>query len=205
MPDLHQEANIVSGRPNEYRVQRFSGCGAYSAKAVLEAYGRSVPTDPFDLYPRYLPRWFRGIPSSPQHWLRSFASRGLAAKLCWVGGRGPSERLALLKKALDSDAVVMVRMGNGYLRSGRYVPVIAWFIGHWVTLWGYDDATGTFYVYDSCVPRDRYDRSVPSGNTRRIYEDLLRDMNHGGFPWWWRNYFLVIRERYDQPNNGRRI
>lgn len=196
MPDHHQGASIISGRPSEYHVQRLSGCGAYSAKAVLEARGCSVPADLFDLYPRYLPRWFQGIPSPPRHWLRSFVGRGLAAELHCVSGRDFNERLALLKNALSRDAIVMVRIGNGYLRSGRYVPILSWLIGHWVTLWGYDDVTKTFYVYDSCVPRDRYDQSVPSGNTRRTYENLLRDMNHGGFPWWWRNNILVIHRRF---------
>jgi len=73
----------------------------------------------------------------------------------------------------------MLRIGNGYSPQGNYNAARATFIGHWIILWGYDDACKVFFVYDSTVPASRYAKDIPAGNTSRTYGELLRDWRKG--------------------------
>lgn len=84
----------------------------------------------------------------------------------------------------------MLRIGNGYLKSGKYSPFIASFMGHWITLWGYNDKEKAFYVYDSYVPARRHNKTIPIGNTKRTYEEVLRDWGKG-FPHSRRYLYIV--------------
>ena len=58
----------------------------------------------------------------------------------------------------------MIRIGNGYDSSGEYHKIPAKIIGHWITLWGYDDAHKSFYVYDPYLAVNKY-ATLPTGNT----------------------------------------
>ncbi|MDA1317329.1 MAG: hypothetical protein O3B87_04900, partial [bacterium] len=50
-------------------------------------------------------------------------------------------------------------------------------VGHFVSVWGYDDTEGVFYIYDSTVPKEYYSKNIPIGNIKRPYKDFLRDWN----------------------------
>ena len=78
----------------------------------------------------------------------------------------------------------MIRIGNGFLKNGKYNSLVAYFVGHWITLWGYDDEKQIFYIYDSYVPLAKHNKNIPVGNTMRTFEEILRDWGKG-FPWWW--------------------
>lgn len=69
----------------------------------------------------------------------------------------------------------MISIGNGYLSDGKYSRLRSFFIGHWITLWGYDDAKKIFYLYDSAISKDDYDANILIGNKTRTYLQVLRD------------------------------
>ena len=120
--------------------------------------------------------------------LRSYgipAERGDAKKLT------DEQRIVLLEKLIDEDKVVMLRIGNGYSKSGKYSSFVASFLGHWITLWGYNDDEKVFYVYDSYVSLKRHDKRIPIGNTKRTYAEILRDWCKG-FPPMWRYGFIKV-------------
>ena len=184
---------IVSRAPKEYLKQGLSLCGAYSVKAILSAYGKDDKANPADYIPNI---FFRYIRKPTMHiWPKVFESYGITAKIGNTKHLSEVQRIQLLKNLIDQDTPVMLRIGNGYLSIGRYNNFIASFIGHWITLWGYNDKEKAFYVYDSCVPTERHDKTIPIGNTKRTYIEILRDWGKG-FPFRWRHSYITINNKF---------
>lgn len=182
--------NIVSKAPKEYLEQGLTQCGAYSVKAILSAYGKDIKNHPRDYQPNLLSK-YTGITFGLSVWPKVLESYGLHTKRGNTRNLSNERRKDLLKKVISEDKPVMLRIGNGYLKSGKYNPFIASFMGHWITLWGYNDKEKTFYVYDSYVPAGRHDKTVPIGNTKRTYQEILRDWGKG-FPYPWRYRYITI-------------
>ena len=63
---------------------------------------------------------------------------------------------------------ILTRKPKEYLKQG---------VGHFVSIWGYDDTEGVFYIYDSTVPKEYYSKNIPIENIKRPYKDFLRDWN----------------------------
>lgn len=184
------EKFIVSRRPKEFLKQGLMHCGAYSIKAVLEAYDKADKKNPED----YHLSWWQRISglTSAYTWQKVLRNYGLNAEVGNVKDLTQTGRLEFLKELLSNDAPVMVRIGNGYLPSGKYNPILGRIIGHWVTVWGYDDQMQVFYIYDSAVAPRLYD-NIPTGNKRRSYKEMLRDWKGGLFPWpFWKFVFIRI-------------
>lgn len=179
---------ILIHHPKEYLKQGLMHCGAYSVKGILSAYGRDVKKDPRDYEVSIFARLV-GITNGLTNWPKVLKDFGIDAGKGSANNLSKEQRLSLLKKLIDEDKPVMVRIGNGYLQSGRYSKFIASFMGHWITLWGYNDEERIFYVYDSCVPLARHDKNIPIGNTKRTYAEILRDWGKG-FPFNWRYTFI---------------
>jgi len=57
---------------------------------------------------------------------------------------------------------------------------------HWITLWGYDKRKQFFYVYDSGLPKNYWNKKLPIGNTMRTYKEVLIDWNIGKWQFWCR-------------------
>ena len=178
---------VLSVKPPRYLEQGFSGCGGYSANAILGAYGKDDRADPLSYYPGGI-----GIASSPKRWDRILSSYGLDVER--LNTRNVFDKAALLKEKLDQDKVVMLHIGNGYAKSGRWYSIGWQLISHWITVWGYDDVEQVFYIYDSYVPLKNYSKGIPAGNIKRSYSDVVRDWG-GGFPWWWRYDYLTITNK----------
>ncbi|MEK7099410.1 MAG: hypothetical protein AAB916_02740 [Patescibacteria group bacterium] len=179
---------VVSKRPREYLKQGGpTGCGLYAIKGILSAYGKDDGKNLFAYYPMgILP--FITTPSRLIHILRSY---GFDAKWGRVQESSDTEKLTALKEMLLLDAPVMLHIGNGYRKNGIWSKTRWRIVSHWITLWGFDDKTGVFYIYDPCVPRRYHDKNIPIGNTQRTYEQVLRDC--GGSPrWWWRYGYICL-------------
>ncbi len=181
---------ILSRSPRQYLEQGLTQCGAYTVKAVLSAYDKDANDHPRDYQPNWLAK-YTGVNQGPHLWPKVLQAHGLPAEERYATNLSDAERLALLKSLLDSDNPVMLRIGNGYAKSGKYHPWAAELIGHWISLWGYDDEKQIFYVYDSCVAKSRYDKSIPIGNTTRTFSEILRDWGKG-FPFAWRYSYIKV-------------
>lgn len=172
---------ITSCRPKEYLQQGISHCSAYSVKGILSAYDRDKKQHPREYHTNWL-SYFTGIYFDIQQWTRVLCSYGLKAEVKFASGMTDEQRLLLLKSLLAKDAPVMIHIGNGYSPSGHYNPLQAIFVGHWITLWGYEDSQQMFYIYDSFVSPQHYNTDIPTGNVKRTYQQVLRDFGKG-FPW----------------------
>ena len=169
---------IVSKAPKEYLKQGLNLCGACSVKAILSAYGKDDKEKAQDYLPGIL-KYVR--PPTGKILIDVLKSYGFNASLESAKHLSDQERLSLLKELIDKDTPVMLRIGNGYLPNGKHSKLIAAFIGHWITLWGYNDDEGVFYVYDPYLSIKRYDKTIPIGNVKRTFDEVLRDMGYG-FP-----------------------
>lgn len=179
---------IVSKKPKEYLKQGLTGCGAYSVKGILSAYNKDDKKHPFE----YLP-WSRmPFVTNASHWTNILYSYGLDAKRESVRGLSYDQKLEIIKNAIRNDTPIMLLIGNGYRGKGIWSKVRWWLIGHWITVWGFNDEESIFYIYDSAVSPKYYNKDIPVGNVKRTYQNVIRDWE-GGQPWWWRyNYIKVL-------------
>src|SRR3989344_5451652 len=175
--------------PKEYLEQGFTQCGAFSVKAILNAYGKDDKKYPRDYNPTILGKYTSLV--GTHTWPRVLESYGLHAERGNTKNLSDEQRLEFLKEIVDRDKAVMIRIGNGFLKNGKYNSLVAYFVGHWITLWGYDDEKQIFYIYDSYVPLERHNKTIPVGNTTRTFSEILRDWGKG-FPAIWRHSFIKI-------------
>ena len=163
---------ILTRTPKEYLEQGLTQCGAFSVKAILGAYGKDDKKYPRDYQPNFLAK-HTGISGGLILWPKVLRSYGIPAERGDTKKLTDRQRIELLEKLIDEDKVVMLRIGNGYSKSGKYSSFVASFLGHWITLWGYNDDEKVFYVYDSYVSLKRHDKTIPIGNTKRTYAENL--------------------------------
>ena len=176
---------VLSIRPKEYLVQGPSHCGAYSVKGILSAFGKDYKGHPKEYHPILLGRLTGGT-FGKNYWVNVLKHHGINAEFQTAKKLSPIEKINLLKNLLAKNTPVMIRIGNGYFRSNTYNPILGKIVTHWITLWGYDDKEKVFYVYDSGLTKKLYDSSVPIGNTKRTYDEIIRDWNFGAWqPWTW--------------------
>lgn len=165
---------VLTIKPKEYLKQGLTHCGAYSVKAILEAFGKEDKKDPKDYHNSGFNKLL-GTGLSTTYWPNVLRSYGLDAKSKSVKLFSDEKKLQVIKDLLSSNHPVMLSIANGYLKGGQYSKLKALYVQHWITLWGYDDKEQAFYVYDSCIDKKYYDKSLPIGNTKRTYEQILRD------------------------------
>ncbi len=146
-------------------------CGAYQLRAVLHACGAEAPVS--ELY------------YSPKHALRDWSLPWLMPRVLKrhdISARWhfwPRRRTlkAQLVSAIERDQPTLfvinsIRGGTGCL--------------HWISAWGYDEATDEFICYDSQAPTTF---GTHKGNTR-YSSDLLT----ASLPWWG-TYALLVNDR----------
>src|SRR3989344_5569406 len=123
---------ILTRAPKEYLEQWHNHCGAYAVKGVLSAYDKDDKKHPRDYQPNFLAK-YTGI-SQGLIWIPKFLQfYGLPAQRGNAKNLSNEERIELLKKFINEDKAVMLRIGNGYLKSGEYRSFSASFRPHWIT------------------------------------------------------------------------
>lgn len=181
---------VLSKKPKEYLTQGPNHCGVYSVKAVLSAFGLDNKDHPKEYHPNFFGR-LTGLTLSKRYLVDILRFNGINAKVNSAENLPNQEKLNLLKTALADDRPIMLRIGNGYILRRKYNAVLGKIIGHWITLWGYDDSNQIFYVYDSGLLKRHWNKTIPVGNTTRTYKEILRDWNFGRFQWW---YWFISRK-----------
>lgn len=178
---------VVSKKPEEYLKQGPTGCGLYSIKSILSAYGKDDGRHPFAY-------WHGGILPFITTRLRLvniLRQYGFGAKWGCVRELSDEQKLTTLKELLLRDTPVMIHIGNGYRKNDTWSKVRWRIVSHWITLCGFDDEKRVFYIYDSCVPLRYHNKSIPIGNIQRTYQQVLRDWG-GGPRWWWRYGYIKL-------------
>ncbi|MBI2012023.1 hypothetical protein HYS91_04605 [Candidatus Daviesbacteria bacterium] len=187
---------ILTKKPKEYLKQGLTHCGAYSVKAIIEAFDKDYKKDPRDYHTFWLNRLI-GTGLWRSYYVDILKSFDLNAKAKEAKSLTDKEHLDLLKQLLSTNNPVMIYVGNGYTKTGEYNKLRAALVGHWVTLWGYSDSEQVFYVYDSAAPKKLYD-NVPVGNKKRTYEQILRDWKGAKitkFIWPWEYFYIEVKNQ----------
>ncbi|MDP4011886.1 MAG: hypothetical protein Q8P72_06730 [Candidatus Roizmanbacteria bacterium] len=171
------EKYAVDRKPKEYLKQGMVHCGVYTAKAILEAYGKGIHRDPRKYHVNFINK-ISGAMFRSQDLINVFQKYSLNLKAVCAKDCDDSRKLSILKKLLLKDTPIPVFVGNGYTYAHRmvsYSRVKALLVGHIISIWGYDDNENVFYLYDSAVSKEYYDKDIPIGNVKRTYQDFLRD------------------------------
>ncbi len=165
---------VLSRKPSEYLKQGIGHCGCYCVKAILQAYDMDVSCKPEELHLNLLGR-ITGSTIGKNYFTKMLKKYGIASQTKSVENMSDTQNLETLKRILNDNKPVMLRVGNGYIQSNKYNILMAKCVMHWLTLWGFDDENRLFYVYDPALPKKYWDTSLPVGNTTRTYNDMLRD------------------------------
>lgn len=159
----------IARAPRSYPGQVGLTCGEANARSVIDSFGVAYQT-----------------PSRTRIWVKLFGhslltdlrllmeAHGLAAPVRHAGRLNRDLKVRVPKSHVDAGNPVVVAIGNGHLRRGRYVWWARLLLGHYLTVYGYDDARRVFYVYDSYL-RGRPPAPLPAGNETRSYAEMLRD------------------------------
>lgn len=169
---------VLSIKPKEYLKQGLSHCGAYSVKGILSAYGKDNKKHPKEYHPHRIGK-ITGFTFGKDYYVKILRNYGLAAETGQAGHLPPREKINLLKSLLAKNSPVMIRIGNGFWSGKRFNYLLSKITPHWITLWGYNDTKKLFYVYDSGLSAEHYEKNIPIGNTTRKYSEILRDWNFG--------------------------
>ena len=113
--------------PKEYLEQGLTQCGAYSVKAILSAYGKDDKNHPREYQPNFLAK-YTGIEFGLISWPKILQSYGISAQRGDTKNLSDEQRIELLKKIIDEDKIVMLRIGNGFSKSGKYNSFVASFL-----------------------------------------------------------------------------
>lgn len=185
-------AQVVESLPSAYPRQEGLTCGEANAVVAIESFGISYQA-----------------PSNPGPMVRLFGysllgdlnslleAHGLTAPVRSAARMDDDERIELLRSHLREGLPVILAIGNGHLARGRYIAALRLVVGHYLTLYGFDDDSETFFVYDPYL-QGPPDEPLPAGNEQRSYAEILRD---------WRGplYYPLIGRRHAYIPVGRQI
>ncbi|MCA9386307.1 hypothetical protein KC717_06705 [Candidatus Dojkabacteria bacterium] len=163
---------IVSKQPNEYLKQGLSHCGVYTAKGILEAYDKFDFDQPEELHNSLLGRLTGSL--TPKMLKNVLETNGLNSTIGIAQG-SDKQKIEIIKEEILNDRPVIVLIGNGYKKDGSFSKFKKSYMSHWISVWGFNDETKVFYLYDSCVPRELYSKNIPIGNIERSYERVVED------------------------------
>jgi len=181
--EVETEWTTVPRLPTRYPKQRGLTCGEANARSIIESFGIAYET------PERPGLIVRLIGYSLLRDLRRLLDvHGLSGPIRSSPHGSDEERLAILRNHLDCGEPVILAIGNGHLRRGVYYPWARLLLGHYITLYGYNDVQRRFAIYDSYLdgtPRE----PIPAGNETRGYDELLRD---------WRGpvYYALVGRRH---------
>lgn len=182
---------LVDGLPKSYPRQVGLTCGETNAKSVVASFG--LPYRPFRSS-----IWVRLVGYSLLNDLRQLLeAHGLSATIHQAGELDDASKIEVLRRHVDHGSPTILSIGNGHLRRGHYLPWARLLVGHYITIYGYDDAPHVFYIYDSCLRGDPPHR-LPAGNETRTYAELLRD-------WKGPIYYGLIGRNYAYISVSRRL
>lgn len=161
----------VRHAPKSYNHQKGLTCGEYNIRGILE--GFNISYQPPAKKPLRVRVFGLSFIEDIGMLLRI---HGLSASIRHASNLRDNERLKIIKEHIDKDEPVLVAIGNGHLKRNVYCSIARIFIGHFITVYGYNANKDIFYVYDPYL-KGIYREEIPVGNEVRTFREFLRDWN----------------------------
>lgn len=188
----HYAVTIIPNLPRGYPRQIGLTCGEFNARSVVESFGIEFDADPS---PRMRVRMF-GL-SLISDLCATLVRHGLDAQARSASELHDESRLALLRGHIDSHEPVILAIGNSHLTRNRDSALARAFLGHFITIYGYDAEAGVFFVYDPYL-EDDHNVPLPAGNDMRTESEILRDWDGPiYYPWIGMDHAYVTAARPD--------
>ena len=161
-------------------------CGGYTIKAILSAYKLDDGRKPNE----YLPSLKKSLGfTTPKIIQRVLKTYRINSQIKNADKLSDKEKIELIKNEINKNHPVVLLIGNGYSKKGKYSWLQQQLIAHWISVWGYNNRKELFYIYDSYAHRKK---NISIGNVQRTYQQLLRDWK-GAF--YTRKYLYIIIDK----------
>lgn len=177
---------VVNHKPKGYLQQGMRHCGGYTIKAILSAYNLDDGRHPEKYLPPKIKSFGFTTPKIIQETLNEYGFDSLINR---ANKFSNNKKIQSIKKELDKNHPVILLIGNGYSPTGKYSALQRNCVSHWITVWGYDDKEKVFFIYDSYVEPNNYDK-ISVGNVKRTYEQVLRDWK-GAFYFRFKSFLYI--------------
>lgn len=166
---MNSSKNTTDLKPTSYPRQKGLTCGEYNIRAILDAFGYKYdpPTSP----PIRIRLFGYSYVSDISKKLESY---GLHAPVEYAIRMSDGDRIELLNRIIDDGNPILLAIGNGHLKRGYNSRLLRMIIGHFVTIYGYDNDRREYYIYDPWLSPDST-LDIPIGNEVRPYNELLAD------------------------------
>lgn len=162
---------LIKIKPKEYLEQGMRYCGGYTIKAILSAYKLDDGRKPNE----YLPSLKKSLGfTTPKIIQRVLKTYRINSQIKNADKLSDKEKIELIKNEINKNHPVVILIGNGYSKKGKYSWLQRQLIAHWISVWGYNDKEKVFYIYDSFAHKKE---NIPIGNVKRTYSQVLRDWN----------------------------
>lgn len=178
---------IISKAPKEYLLQGRSHCSVFTLRAILSAYQKGELKEPREYHISKFGKLTGGV--FEKTFVKLLSQNGIVAKIKNARNKSDQEKIKTLQELLEKDKPVILLIGRGDKKDGSYSSLKAKLVGHWISLWGYNEKG--FYVYDSAA-KDK--TNLPIGNTFYSFEKILRDWQGPWFPYKASFLYIEIEE-----------
>lgn len=164
---------ILNIKPKKYLEQRMRYCGRYTIKAIPSAYNLDDGRDAKKYLPLTQRLFLKSFGMTTPYVINKILSKyGIYARIKIAKNLSDNNKLKAIKKEIDKNHPVILLIGNGYSKNGKYFQLGQKLISHWISIWGYNNKEKIFYVYNSYTHKKD---NIPIGNVKRTYSQVLRD------------------------------
>jgi len=184
--------HYIQGDQYECYQQGTLYCGGYTAKAIITSFGFDTPHHPKELYLTKLGKIICSS-SEPSSWRKVFENHGLKASNGSCIFKTQKEKLDFIRECILNNTRIMIRVGKGRNSNNEYSTVRAALAGHWISIWGFNDETKVFYIYDSSVKKKYYSKNLELGNTIRDYEQVINEWKLGWWPYPNLSHYVTVK------------
>jgi hypothetical protein len=160
---------VVKHAPSGYEHQQGMTCGETNVRTIVDGFG--VVFQPLANPPLRVKLFGFSFVKDIQS---LFKLNGLSAPIRHASKLDDRAKLKTIQEHIDRDEPVLVAIGNGHIKRGKFSPLARLFLGHFITIYGYNVECQIFYIYDSWL-EGVFDGEIPIGNEVRTFAQFLWD------------------------------
>jgi hypothetical protein len=166
---MNKGIRTVKYAPSRYVHQQGMTCGETNVRHIVEGFG--IPFQPLNNPPLRVKLVGFSYLKDIQNIL---SLHGLCASICHASQLDDPAKLKTIQSHIDRDEPVLLAIGNGHLKRNTYSSFARLFLGHFITVYGYNVEQQLFYIYDPWL-EGAFDGEIPVGNEVRTFAQLLWD------------------------------